>query len=175
MPFTPFHMGPGLAIKAVGGRHVSLLVFGFSQVAIDVEPLVRIIRGDAVLHGFTHTYLGATLVALLAAAIGRPVGRFLMSQWTPDPSSPLHWLRDLEQVSWPASIAGAFVGTYSHVLLDSVMHADLRPLAPFAETSALLGIVSVGTLHLLCVFGGVLGALLLFASAGRHPRGRLSS
>jgi len=67
------------------------------------------------------------------------------------------------------------VGTYSHVLLDSVMHADLRPLAPFAETSALLGIVSVGTLHLLCVFGGVLGALLLFASTGRHPRGRLSS
>ena len=98
MPFTPFHMGPGLAIKAVGGRHVSLLVFGFSQVAIDIEPLVRIIRGDAVLHGFTHTYLGATLVALLAAAIGRPVGRFLLSQWTPDPSSPLHWLRDLEQV-----------------------------------------------------------------------------
>ena len=46
-------MGPGLAIKAVTGRHLSLLVFGVSQVVIDVEPLVRIIRGDAVLHGFT--------------------------------------------------------------------------------------------------------------------------
>ena len=59
MPFTPFHMGPGLAIKAVSGRYLSLMVFGFSQVAMDIEPLVRMIRGDAVLHGFTHTYLGA--------------------------------------------------------------------------------------------------------------------
>jgi hypothetical protein len=48
MPFTPFHMGPGLAVKAVFGRYFSLMVFGFSQVAIDIEPLVRIIRGDAV-------------------------------------------------------------------------------------------------------------------------------
>jgi hypothetical protein len=46
VPFTPFHMGPGLAIKAVTGRHLSLLVFGVSQVVIDVEPLVRIIRGS---------------------------------------------------------------------------------------------------------------------------------
>ena len=175
MPFTPFHMGPGLAIKAVTGRHLSLLVFGVSQVVIDVEPLVRIIRGDAVLHGFTHTYLGATLVALLAAAIGRPVGRFLLSQWTPDPSSRLGWLRDLERISWPASIAGAFVGTYSHVVLDSVMHADLHPLAPFLETSALLGTVSVSALHVLCVFGGVLGALLLLARVARRSRRRLSS
>lgn len=30
MPITPFHMGPGLLVKAVGGRHVSLTVFGFS-------------------------------------------------------------------------------------------------------------------------------------------------
>jgi hypothetical protein len=30
MPITPVHMGPGLLLKAVGGRHVSLMVFGFS-------------------------------------------------------------------------------------------------------------------------------------------------
>ncbi len=32
MPFTPFHMGPGTAIKAVTGRHFSLTIFGFAQV-----------------------------------------------------------------------------------------------------------------------------------------------
>ena len=37
MPFTPFHMGPGLAVKAVCGRYFSLVVFGFSQVAIDIN------------------------------------------------------------------------------------------------------------------------------------------
>jgi hypothetical protein len=37
-------MGPGLALKAAGGRRFSLLIFGFAQVLIDVEPLVRIVR-----------------------------------------------------------------------------------------------------------------------------------
>ena len=28
MPFTPFHLGPGAAFKAMGGKHFSFLVFG---------------------------------------------------------------------------------------------------------------------------------------------------
>src|SRR5205807_4798279 len=75
MPFTLFHMGPGLAVKAVCGRHFSLTVFGFSQVAMDIEPLVRILRGDHILHGWTHTYAGATLIALVSLLVGRPVCR----------------------------------------------------------------------------------------------------
>lgn len=66
-------------------------------------------------------------------------------------------------ISWPAAIAGAFVGTYSHVLLDSIMHSDMQRLAPLSEANALLHIISVGGLHLLCVLSGVLGALLLLA------------
>ena len=73
MPVTPFHMGPGVAIKAVAGPYFSLMVFGFSQAAMDIESLVRIIRGDAVLHGLTHTYLGATLIGLASAVVGRPI------------------------------------------------------------------------------------------------------
>ena len=164
MPFTPFHMGPALAVKAVCGRHFSLMVFGFSQIAIDIEPLVHIIRGDAVLHGFTHTYLGATLIALASVLVGRPVCQFLLKYWTPDPSSPfLNWLHGPKLLSWPAAIASAFVGTYSHVFLDSIMHFDMQPLAPFSDTNALLHVISVDSLHLVCVLGGVLGVLLSFA------------
>ncbi|MDR0275331.1 MAG: hypothetical protein LBI48_08355 [Burkholderiaceae bacterium] len=50
MPFTPLHMGPGLAVKALLGRRFSLTVFGFSQIAMDIEPLARMIRGDTLLH-----------------------------------------------------------------------------------------------------------------------------
>jgi membrane-bound metal-dependent hydrolase YbcI (DUF457 family) len=165
MPLTPFHMGPGLAVKVVCGRYFSLMVFGFSQVAIDIEPLVRIIRGDAVLHGFTHTYLGATLVALVSVLVGRPVCQSLLNYWTPDPHSPfLNWLRGPNPISWPAAIAGAFVGTYSHVFLDSIMHSDMQPLAPFSGANALLHVISVGSLHLVCVLGGVIGALVVFAA-----------
>lgn len=123
-------------IKAVAGRYFSLMVFGFSQVALDVEPLVRIIRGDAGLHGFTHTYLGATLIGLASAVVGRPICQLFLNHWTPDPYSPfMNWLRGSKLISWPAAIAGAFVGTYSHVFLDSVMHSDMQPLAPLSEVN----------------------------------------
>ncbi len=164
MPLTPFHMGPGVAIKVVAGRYYSLMVFGFSQVAMDIEPVVRIIRGDAVLHGFTHTYLGATLIGLVSAVVGRPICQLFLNYWTPDPYSPfMNWLRGSKLISWPAAIAGAFVGTYSHVFLDSIMHSDTQPLAPLSEVNGLLHAISIGGLHLLCVLCGVSGALLMFA------------
>lgn len=52
------------------------------------------------------------------------------------------------------------VFAFSRVAMH-VMHADMRPLAPFAETNAMLGAMSVGALHLLCVAGGGLGAAAL--------------
>ena len=165
MPFTPFHMGPGLAAKAVTGRYLSLTVFGFCQVAIDIEPLVRMIRGDIVIHGFTHTYLGATLIALFSVVVGRPVCQFLLNYWTPDPRSPFeNWLRGPKLISWPAAIAGAFVGAYSHVFLDSIMHSDMQPFAPVSQANGLLHLISVDALHVVCVLSGVLGALLLYAA-----------
>lgn len=164
MPFTPFHMGPGLAVKALCGRYFSLMVFGFSQVAIDIEPLVRIFRGDAVLHGFTHTYLGATLIALASLLVGRPVCQFLLDYWMPVLDSTfLSWLGGAKIISWRAAIAGAFVGAYSHVFLDSIMHSDMHPLAPFSETNELLRIISVGALHLVCIFSAIFSALLMLA------------
>ena len=33
-PFTPLHLGPGLALKALGGRHFSLMVFAGAQVRL---------------------------------------------------------------------------------------------------------------------------------------------
>src|SRR5262249_13896474 len=165
MPFTPFHMGPGLAIKAVAGRHFSLMVFGFSQVALDIEPLVRIIRGDAVLHGFTHTYLGATLIGLVSAVVGRLISQLFLNYWTLDPYSPfMNWLRGPKLICWPAAVGGALVGTYSHVFLDSIMHSDMQPFVPLSEVNGLLHVTSVGGLHLLCVLCGVLGALLMFVT-----------
>jgi membrane-bound metal-dependent hydrolase YbcI (DUF457 family) len=161
MPVTPFHVGPGLLLKAVAGRHVSLMVFGFSQIAMDIEVIVRVIRNDILLHGFTHTYLGATLIGLASVVVGRPVCQALLACWTPDSKTVFEtWLRGAARISWPAAVVGAFAGTYSHVLLDSVMHADMEPLAPFSGANALLGLVSPGALHVGCALSGVLGVLL---------------
>lgn len=56
-------MGAALLLKPALRQRFSVLVFGASQVAIDIEPLVRMLRDDDILHGWTHTVPGALLSA----------------------------------------------------------------------------------------------------------------
>jgi hypothetical protein len=49
------------------------------------------------------------------------------------------------------------------------MHADMQPIAPLSTGNALLGVVSLGSLHLLCVAGGALGALVIGLAFARRP------
>jgi len=49
------------------------------------------------------------------------------------------------------------------VLLDSVMHTDIEPFAPFILDNRVLGLVSVAALHEFCVYSGLVGISLYFA------------
>lgn len=159
MPFTPFHLGPGLALKAVGDRHVSLLAFGAAQVAIDIEPLIGLLRGWPVLHGVTHTYAGATVIGAAVALVLMPLapvlGRWLDSALA---EAGLARFQAGAATGRAALWTGSLLGTYSHVALDSLMHRDLHPWRPWSEGNALLGCLDVRTLHLACLAAGVLGA-----------------
>jgi hypothetical protein len=157
MPFTPFHMGPGLLVKSLAGRRFSLVVFGTSQVAIDIEPLVHILRGDSVLHGFTHTLLGATLVGAAAAIPGRPLANWVLKVVRGEITDAweLRWLGST--LSWPVAVMSALIGTWSHLVLDGVMHRDMHPFSPLTESNPLLGTVGLPTLHWFCVVSGFAG------------------
>ena len=164
MPFTPLHMGPGVALKALGGRHFSLTMFGVTQVAMDIEPLVHLLRGDDVLHGLTHTYAGATVIALATRVLGRPFCWMALAYWNRVATLPfLRSFRVSTKISRIPALSGAFLGAYSHVLLDSFMHADMRPGWPFMAGNGLLYAIPVGWLHLLCVGLGAAGAIALVA------------
>ncbi len=162
MPFTPIHLGPGLVFKAIGGRRFSFMVFGGSQVLMDIEPLIGILRGWPVLHGYTHTVAGALVIGTLAGIIGRPVSEFA-----------LRLLRIAHPpFTWGASFAGAYVGTFSHVALDAVMHADMTPFWPLLAGNPWLSAVSIEALHLICFVSGGLGLLLVGGQAlARRHRG----
>lgn len=155
MPFTPIHLGPGLALKAIGGRHFSFMVFGGAQVLMDIEPLIGILRGWAVLHGRTHSLIGALLIGLLAGAIGKPISAACL-RWLRIPHAPF---------TWSAAFAGGLLGTYSHVLLDAIMHYDLQPAWPWSPANPLLRWISVDALHLWCVALGGFGCAVLAARA----------
>jgi membrane-bound metal-dependent hydrolase YbcI (DUF457 family) len=155
MPFTPLHLGPGAAFKAIGGRHFSFMVFGGAQVLMDIEPLVAILRDEAILHGCTHTLLGALLIGAVAGLIGRPIS-----------AVALKLLRIAHHpFTWTASFAGAWLGTFSHVVFDALMHSDMQPWWPVSDSNNLLGWIPVGALHLLCLALGVVGAIVIAAKA----------
>lgn len=166
MPFTPIHLGAGAAFKAIGDRHFSFMVFGGAQVMMDIEPLIGILRDSDVLHGPSHTLLGALLIGMLAGLIGRPI-----SLWV------LRLLGFAQaQISWTASFAGALLGTFSHIVLDAMMHADMRPWWPLASGNRLLDTLPIDHLHLLCLLLGVIGAAICGMRAlWRRQRSRLAS
>jgi membrane-bound metal-dependent hydrolase YbcI (DUF457 family) len=156
MPFTPFHIGPGILVKALLQGSFSLMVFGWTQIIMDIQPLVVLLTGEGHLHGFSHTYIGATLIGLGSALTGKYVAEF--------------GLRLIDQrrylpIGWSVAIISAFIGSYSHVLLDSLMHADLAPFAPFMTINSFLDVVSVEALHKFCLYSGIFGAGLYFSVA----------
>ncbi|CAK0753234.1 conserved membrane hypothetical protein [Gammaproteobacteria bacterium] len=158
MPFTPLHMGPGLMIKALTGDRFSILSFGVAQVAMDIEPLIGMVRGSFRLHGPTHTYLAALIIAGLVALVSQNICRPILRRWNHELSfCHLDWLITHEPFSQGAVIMGTFIGAFSHVALDSIMHIDITPLAPWSNNNGLLGIISGEALHQWCIGAGLFG------------------
>ena len=176
MPFTPFHMGPGLAAKAVMGRHFSIPVYAFTQVTIDSEVLAGFpFRGDLSYHKVMHTLVGGTAAAILALAMLRPVigpgarlwnrliGARAESFWYMDP-----------QVSRLTAIVSAFAGAWGHVLLDAPTHPHMEPLAPVSRGNPFAGLVSHRQAMAWCVGLATIGgsAILLRSYCGQQRRRR---
>jgi len=76
MPFTLFHLGPGLLFGLLLFSYVDPPAFLVASVVIDIEPfLVLSLNLDYPVHGYLHTFLGGTIVAfLLALAISKMRG-----------------------------------------------------------------------------------------------------
>jgi membrane-bound metal-dependent hydrolase YbcI (DUF457 family) len=154
MPITPFHFGPGAAIHAVAPKHVSFLAFCSANVLIDIEPLYFMLTNQERLHRFFHTYVGASLVAV-ATCVFFVLCREAANQLKL--ASPFKW----QSLSLSAVAVGAVAGTYSHIVLDSVMHRDITPLAPFSDTNALFRVVSLSSLHWFCLASGAIALAIL--------------
>ncbi len=157
MPFTPFHMGPGILVKAVLQGSFSLMVFGWAQIVMDIQPLFVLVTGDGHLHGFSHTYVGATLLAVFSALSGKYLSEIGLK------ISGIAKKGRSITIRWWVSFLSAFIGTYSHVVLDSIMHGDVEPFYPFSQVNGLLGLISVPQLHQLCLYSALVGAIIFYS------------
>ncbi|MCV6614523.1 MAG: hypothetical protein OIF35_06055, partial [Cellvibrionaceae bacterium] len=123
MPFTPFHMGPGILIKTLLQTSFSLMVFAWAQIVMDIQPLIVMLTGEGHLHGFSHTYIGASLLAVFSALSGKYLALLGLYLFEMNPNWQV-------SIPWWVAFLSAFIGTYSHVAIDSIMHADMMPLFP---------------------------------------------
>lgn len=165
MPITPLHFGPGVLIKSVSPKKVSMAMFVFVNIAIDLEPVTwYLLTGDPA-HAYLHTYLGATLLALLCAVLGRKPCEKAIAFWNSRLSTmQSRWLGASPEITVSVALFSAIVGTWSHIFLDSIMHADIRPFWPLSEENDLRGMLPVEYLHLLCIVWGVWGLLRLLTA-----------
>ena len=156
MPFTPFHMGPGIFFKAFLQGSFSLMVFGCAQIVMDIQPLIVLLSGKGHLHGFSHTFIGATLLAGVSALTGKYLSEFgLKIIGISKKENPI-------KIHWWIAVLSALSGTYSHVVLDSIMHYDIEPFYPVAISNPLLRIISADSLYRFCVYSGLVGAFCYY-------------
>lgn len=152
-------MGVALIVKPALGKRFSVIAFGIAQVAMDIEPGVRMAAGAEVLHGPTHTFLGALFMAFLVMLVTPGICNGLLTKWNKE---VVHYkmarLAHFGTVSKTAVIIGAFFGTLSHVLLDSLMHHDIHPLSPFFQANPFTGLITHDAIYHACTIAGVLGS-----------------
>jgi membrane-bound metal-dependent hydrolase YbcI (DUF457 family) len=163
VPITPFHFGPGILFSGAAPRRVSLIAFVAANCITDVESIYNVLTGNFPYHRFLHTFLGAGVVTALTVALflcTRQLARkFPLPNW-------FSW----QQLTLLPVTAGAFLGSFSHVVLDGVMHADMRPFAPWSDANPFLHLVSLGVLHGSCVITAVLGGLLWLVFLRRNQQ-----
>ena len=142
MPFTPFHFGPSLLIGLIFFPLLYLPAILFGSVIVDLEPLSFYLLGLPVLHLFFHTFLGATISALILAFfvyLLRGVLGDIMTAF------------QLPQIASPLNITfAALVGAYSHILLDAFLYPEMQPFWPLLG-NPFLGLVSSSTVYLFCI------------------------
>ena len=145
---------------------MSFLAFCGANVLVDVEPLYFMLTHQYPIHRFLHMYVGA------AVAAGIVVGLFMLVRRV---APRLLDIFGLQNLSVRAVTLGAIAGTYSHVVLDSLMHADMQPFAPFSDANPLLGAVFLNTLHGFCVLAGLVGGVVNCRSLSTpQPREKLT-
>lgn len=117
MPITPLHFGLMAPVNRFFRGRISWISFLLVNLWIDLPAILSVIQGSPFpSHDeWGHTFVGATLVAVLIGIFG---------------------IR-----SWPW-VLGAFFGAWSHVLLDALVHTDMNPFNPVAMGNPLyLGIM----------------------------------
>ncbi len=160
MPITPFHFGPGLALKGVAAPVFSWSAFAAAQVLIDCETLYYLVNREYPVHRFFHSFLGAAAAGLVAAVLFLVVGGRASVAGFPRLLAPLTASSAARgEISPLGVLLGGLAGGLSHPFLDGIMHPDVRPFMPWSDHNPFLGLIGLAPLHLACIGAALFGAV----------------
>lgn len=163
MPATPFHLGPGVLIKAVAPRQFSMAAYSVAQIVIDLESGYQLIKKQYPVHRDAHTFFVGGLIGVLCGLIVSRAGAW----WSRPRDAPVEAIASEYRLT-VAVLSGLFGGLF-HSLLDAIMHADVRPFRPFSAANAFYGLVSDRYLYLFCIGTALVGGVIILALE-RRPR-----
>jgi membrane-bound metal-dependent hydrolase YbcI (DUF457 family) len=147
-----------MAVKAVAQERFSLIIFGWAQILVDLQPLVVILTYEGQTHGITHTFLGGAVLGAAAAASGKPLAEGLLNLFRKKSKPRL-------QVSWKTAWWSGLVGGLSHVLMDALIYPDMSPFWPFVKGTS-MDVFTSRDMTAFCLFTGLAGLLVYFVSRG---------
>ncbi len=160
LPFTPFHWGISILIQA-------LLIF-LDPIALFVGSVIPDIEGITAwfilpgmglpLHGPLHSFTGALFLGLLTGISSWFCFKYLFPQLIEQFQLNLPF--SLPEYSLGCSLLSAFLGTFSHIILDAPLYSEMDLLYPLGVGNPLYGIVPGTLIYSLCIFGFIIGNII---------------
>jgi membrane-bound metal-dependent hydrolase YbcI (DUF457 family) len=147
-----------MAVKAVAQERFSLVIFGWAQILVDLQPLVVFLTHEGQTHGVTHTFVGGAVLGAAAAASGKPIAEVLLNLFRKKEKPRLH-------INWKTAWWSGLVGGLSHVLLDGLIYPDMSPFWPFVQGNSMDVFTSRG-MTAFCILSGLAGLLVYFVTRG---------
>jgi hypothetical protein len=150
-------------------RWFSWVAFAVANVLIDIEVLFYLYSRDPSFHRHCHSLPIATGLGVVAGLLtffaSRRFSKMFPARWR---SSPL-WIPSREpRLLWVCLLSG-IVGGVSHVMLDSIIHADILPFWPLSNTGGLFRAFRESTVYLGCLAAGLLGLAIWLVLEFRWP------
>jgi membrane-bound metal-dependent hydrolase YbcI (DUF457 family) len=157
MPFTPFHLGPALLFGLAFSVVFDLPTLLIASVIPDVEPFyIMYFRvSEYPLHGFFHSYLGSSILAVLVAVVVYPLRGLL--------NKIMAVFRISQKSSFKKMLFTSFIGVYSHVFLDSFLYDEMAPFYPLQGNPFLNALSAYGSYRVVygfCSITFILGVIL---------------
>lgn len=126
MPFTTYHLASGLLVGFFLRKRIDwLTLIVTTTLLVDVEPILVFmgLLRDYPVHGYLHTYLASISMGVISG-FALYLARGLLS--------PLNRIFHLSERTYGliSYISGGVLGWFLHVLMDTPLYIDIKPLYP---------------------------------------------